>query len=47
MWEKRRAFTPYAGLHFPSEPESHYICMKLPKTDDNDRTDKNDANMLP
>ena len=29
-------------LH-PSEPVSQYRCMNLPKTDDNNRTDKNDA----
>ena len=27
----------------PSDPVSQYICIKLPKTDDNDRTNKNDA----
>ena len=35
-----------AEVYFPSEPVSQYICMKLPKTDDNDRTHKNDANIL-
>ena len=35
-----------AEVYFPSEPVSQNICMKLPKTDDNDRTHKNDANIL-
>ena len=46
FWEKRRDFTPYPGVHFPSEPVSQYIFMKLPKTDDIDRTHKNNANTL-
>ena len=46
MREKRRGFTPYVGVHFPSEPVSQYIFMKLPKSDDIDRTHKNDANAL-
>ena len=36
----------HAGVHFPNEPVSQYICMKLPITDDNDSTHKNDANTL-
>ena len=36
---------PDDGVHFPSELVSHYIWVKLPKTDD-DRTHKNDANSL-
>ena len=44
MWEKRRGFTLDAGVILPSEPVSQCICMNLPKTDDNDRTHKNDAN---
>ena len=43
---EKRGFTPHAGMHFPSEPVSQYICMKLPITDNNDRTHKNDANPL-
>ena len=46
MREERRGFNVHAGVHFPSEPVSQYICLKLPKTDDNDRTDKNAANTL-
>ena len=46
MWEKRRDFTPHAGVFLLNEPESQYICIKLLKTDDNDRTPKNDANIL-
>ena len=34
------------GVHFPTEAESKYICMKLPKTYDNDRTHKIYANTL-
>ena len=45
-WEKRRGFTIHAGVHFPSKPVSQCICIKLLKTDDNDRTHKNDANTL-
>ena len=44
MWEK--GLYPHAGVLLPSEPVSQYICMKLPKTDDNDRTHKNDAKIL-
>ena len=43
---KKRGFTLHAGVHFPNEPVSQYICMKLPITDDNDSTHKNDANTL-
>ena len=46
MWEKRRDFTSHPGVFLPSEPESQYICTKLLNTDDNDRTPKNDANIL-
>ena len=46
MWEKRRGLTPHAEVLFPSGPVSQYICMKLAKTDDNDRAHKNDANIL-
>ena len=46
MWEKRRGYTPRAEVLLPSEPISQYICIKFPKTDDNDRTHKNDANTL-
>ena len=37
-------FNSHAGVLLPSELLSHYRC--LPKTDDNDRTHKNDANTL-
>ena len=33
-------------LLLPSKPVSHYSCKNLPKTDDNDRKHKNDANTL-
>ena len=46
MWEKRRDFTSHPGVFLPSEPESQYIFTKLLNTDDNDRTPKNDANIL-
>ena len=46
MWDKRRGYTPRAEVLLPSEPVSQYICIKFPKTDDNDRTHKNDANTL-
>ena len=46
MWEKSRGFTPHAGVFLPSEPESQYTCIKLLKTDDNDRAPKIDANIL-
>ena len=36
----------YAEVVLPSAPVSQYICMKLPKTDNNGRTRKNDANVL-
>ena len=35
-----------AGVLLPREPVSQNICMKLLKTDDNDRTHKSDANTL-
>ena len=34
------------GARFPNEPVSQYRCVNLPKTDDKDRTHKNDANAL-
>ena len=37
---------PRAAVHFPSKPVSQYTYMKLPKTDDNNKTHKNDANTL-
>ena len=46
MWEKRRGFTPHAGVLLPGEPVPQYIYIKLPKPDDNGRTHKNDANTL-
>ena len=45
MWEKN-GFIPHAGVLLPNEPISNYRCMDLHKTDDNDRTHKNDANIL-
>ena len=44
--QKKRGFTPHAWVHFPIVQVSQYICMKLPITDDNDRTHKNHANTL-
>ena len=48
MWDKRgESFTSYAGVFLsPNELVSQYRCMSLPKTNDNDRTYKNDANIL-
>ena len=46
MWEKRRGFTPHTGVLLPSKLVSKYRCMNLPKTNDNDRTHKKDANTL-
>ena len=46
MWKKRKGFTPHAGVLFPSDPVSQYRCMKLPKTDDNDRAYRNYTNTL-
>ena len=37
---------PHAEVLLPSEPVSQYRYINLPKTDDNDRTYKNDANTL-
>ena len=37
-------FTSHAGVFLPSELLLQYRC--LPKTDDNDRAHKNDANTL-
>ena len=34
------------GAPLPNELVSQYICVNLPKTDDNDRTHENDANAL-
>ena len=45
MWEKR-GFTPHAEVLLPSEPVSQCICTKLSKTDDNERTRKNNTNTL-
>ena len=39
MQEKRNEISPL-GVLFPSELVSQYRCMKLSKTDDNDRTRK-------
>ena len=44
MTEKKRGFTPHAGVLLRSEPVSQYKNMNLSKTD-NDRTE-NDANSL-
>ena len=41
-----RLWICYAEVLLPSAPVSQYTCMKLPKTDDNGRTHKNDANAL-
>ena len=41
---EERGFTSHTGVFLPSELSSQYRC--LPKTDDNDRTNKNDANTL-
>ena len=47
-WECRRrgGLYPHAGVSLPNDPASQYRCMNLPKTDDNDRTHKNDTNTL-
>ena len=41
---EEEGFTPHVGVFLPSELLSQY--RSLPKTDDNDRTHKNDANTL-
>ena len=41
---EEEGFTSHAGVFLPSELLSQY--MYLPKPDDNDRTQKNDANTL-
>ena len=41
-----RLWICYVEVLLPSAPVSQYTCMKLPKTDDNGRTHKNDANVL-
>ena len=50
MWGKRRGFNLSPSLHAgvlpPSEPVVQYICIKLPKADDNNTAHKNDANTL-
>ena len=45
MWEKRRDFTSMQGCS-ALVSKYQYICMKLPKTDDNNRTHKNDTSTL-
>ena len=45
-WKGEMSFTLHAGVLLPNEPVSKYGCMNLPETDDNDRTHKNDANIL-
>ena len=45
MGEEEKLYT-HAGVLLPGEPVSQYICMNLPKTDNNDRTHKYDANTL-
>ena len=44
--ERSGGFTSHAWVLLPSEPVAQHRCMSLPKTDDNDRTYKNDANTL-
>ena len=46
--EKGGLYFPWRGrgAPFSNEPVSQYKCLHLPKTDDNDRTHKNDANTL-
>ena len=44
--EEEGGFTPHVGLLFPSEPVSPYSCKNIRKTNDNDRTHKNDASTI-
>ena len=44
MPKKKGGFNIHAGVFLPSEPVSHYRCMNLPETDDDNRTHQNDAN---
>ena len=44
MWVEERGLTPHAGVLLLNEPIERYRFMNLPKTDDNDRTHKNDGN---
>ena len=47
MWEKRGDLPPCGGASpLPRDPVSQYSCKNFPKTDDNDRIHKNDANTL-
>ena len=34
------------GAPLPNEPVSQYRCVNFPKTDDNDRANGNDVNVL-
>ena len=44
-WEKRGALSPMQGVLLRNEPVLQHRFMNLPKTDDNDRTHKNDPNI--
>ena len=37
---------PYGGVLLSSEPVPQYMCIKLPKADNNDWAHKNDVNTL-
>ena len=37
---------PHGGVLLSSEPVPQYMCIKLPKADNNDRAHKNDVNTL-
>ena len=37
---------PYGGVLLSSEPVPQYMCIKLPKADNNDSAHKNDVNTL-
>ena len=37
---------PHGGVLLSSEPVPLYMCIKLPKADNNDRAHKNDVNTL-
>ena len=47
MRKKRGGFSPDPGVLLSSESVTQYICMNLPKPDENDNTFENDENTLP
>ena len=45
MGEEKGVY-PYGGVLLSSEPVPQYMCIKLPKADNNDWAHKNDVNTL-